>query len=71
VNGSSAGSTILFLNPLNPGGNGNPSGVWQQVYVNSKSGCHDLKVVDVNNDGLPDNVCSSAAFLAGARAFIA
>jgi hypothetical protein len=71
VNGSGAGSTILFLNPLNPGGNGNPSEVWQQVYINANSGCHDIKLADMNNDGLLDVICSGAAFLPGSEPFIA
>jgi hypothetical protein len=71
VNGSTAGSTILFLNPLNPGGNGNPFEVWQQVYINSKGGCHDIKLADINGDGLVDVICTGAAFLPGSQPFIA
>jgi hypothetical protein len=71
VNGATAGSTILFLNPLNPGGNGNPSEVWQQIYINSKGGCHDIKLADMNGDGLLDVICTGAVYLPGSQPFIA
>jgi lysophospholipase L1-like esterase len=70
-NGSTTGSTILFLNPLNPGGNGNPSAVWQQITINTKSGCHDIKLADVDGDGLLDVICTGSASLPGSAPFIA
>ncbi len=70
-NGSTTGSTLLFLNPLNPGGNGNPSGVWQQITINAKSGCHDIKLADIDGDGLLDVICTGGAFLPGSEPFVA
>jgi hypothetical protein len=70
-NGSTTGSTLLFLNPLNPGGNGNPSGVWQQITINAASGCHDIKLADIDGDGLLDVICTGGAFLPGSEPFVA
>jgi lysophospholipase L1-like esterase len=70
-NGSTTGSTLLFLNPLNPGGNGNPSAAWQQITINAKSGCHDIKLADMDGDGLLDVICTGGAFLPGSEPFIA
>ena len=71
LNGSTTGTTILFLNPLNPGGSGNPSAVWQQIIINAGSGCHDIKLADMDGDGLQDVVCTGGAFLPGSYPFIA
>jgi hypothetical protein len=59
---------IWYSNPMNWGGD--PSKPWPRETINPKAGCHDLRVADVDQDGLPDIVCS-AATRQGTLAFIA
>jgi hypothetical protein len=48
---------VLYSNPLNRGGN--PSEPWPMEVINPDAGCHELRVGDVDGDGLLDVVCSA------------
>ena len=48
---------VWYSNPINRGGD--PSQPWPMVIINPYAGCHDLRVGDVDQDGLPDIVCSA------------
>ncbi len=59
---------VLYSNPLNRGGN--PRRPWPMQVINAEAGCHELRVADVDQDGLPDIVCS-ATKAGGTLSFIA
>ena len=65
---SRSGQLVWYYNPLNWGGD--PTQPWPMQIINPNAGCHDLHIVDVDGDGLPDIVCS-ATFFAGTQSFIA
>lgn len=59
---------VLYINPLNRGGN--PAAPWPKQVINPNAGCHELRVADVDGDGLLDIVCS-ATQAGGSLSFIA
>jgi hypothetical protein len=59
---------VWYSNPKNRGGD--PSQRWPMEIINPYAGCHDLVVGDVDQDGLPDIVCS-ATTLKSTLSFIA
>jgi hypothetical protein len=59
---------VWYINPLNRGGD--PTQPWSGEVINPNAGCHDLHIVDVDDDGKPDIVCSAALF-AAMQSFIA
>jgi len=59
---------VWYSNPKNRGGD--PSRPWPMEIINPYAGCHDLDVGDVDQDGLPDIVCS-ATTLKSTLSFIA
>jgi hypothetical protein len=48
---------VLYSNPLNRGGD--PGQPWAMEVINPDAGCHDLRLADVDQDGLTDIVCSA------------
>jgi len=48
---------VLYSNPLNKGGN--PGQPWPMEIINPEAGCHELRVGDLDQDGLLDVVCSA------------
>jgi hypothetical protein len=68
VMASRSGQLVWYYNPLNWGGD--PTQPWPMEVINPNAGCHDLHIVDLDGNGLPDVVCSSV-FFAGTQAFIA
>jgi hypothetical protein len=59
---------VWYHNPMNWGGD--PAQPWKIQIINPNAGCHDLRIADVDQDGLPDIVCS-ATTLQNTRSFIA
>jgi hypothetical protein len=59
---------VWYHNPMNSGGD--PAQPWKSQIINPNAGCHDLDLADVDQDGLPDIVCS-ATTLEKTRSFIA
>jgi hypothetical protein len=59
---------VWYYNPLNWGGD--PTQPWPMQVINPNAGCHDLHIVDVDGDGMPDVVCS-ATVMKGGQSFIA
>jgi hypothetical protein len=65
---SRSGQLVWYQNPLNWGGD--PTQPWPMRIINPNGGCHDMRIVDVDQDGHPDVVCSSV-FYEGTDNFIA
>lgn len=65
---SRSGQLVWYQNPKNWGGD--PTQPWEYQIINPNAGCHDLVIADVDQDGLPDIVCS-ATILQNTRSFIA
>jgi hypothetical protein len=59
---------VWYHNPMNWGGD--PTQPWKFQIINPNAGCHDLRIADVDQDGLADIVCS-ATTLQNTRSFIA
>jgi FG-GAP-like repeat len=59
---------VWFENPANSGGN--PFSKWPSNVIYGNSGCHDFRLADVDEDGKPDVVCSSAVSLGNMQNFI-
>src|SRR5260370_36064558 len=55
---SRSGQVVWYYNPMNRGGD--PTQPWESQIINPNGGCHDLHIADVDQDGLPDIVCSAA-----------
>jgi hypothetical protein len=49
---------VSYYNPMNWGGD--PNQPWERRIINPNAGCHQLRVADVDQDGLPDVVCSAS-----------
>jgi len=64
---SRSGQVVLYQNPLNSGGD--PTQPWP-MFVIANSGCHDIRVVDLDGDGKPDIICSASLIL-GSQPLIA
>jgi len=60
VMASRSGQLVWYDNPTNWGGE--PTQPWPMEVVNPNAGCHDMHVVDLDQDGLPDIVCSSTVY---------
>jgi hypothetical protein len=67
--GSSKHQTILYKNPKNSGGDPTNS-QWETQVINPKSGCHAMRLADIDGDGKLDVVCSASKVL-GTDSFIA
>lgn len=65
---SRSGQLVWYANPKN--GGGDPTQPWPMQVINPNAGCHDMHVVDLDQDGLPDIVCSST-YYGGTVDFIA
>ncbi|MBV8507477.1 MAG: hypothetical protein JOZ11_16935, partial [Alphaproteobacteria bacterium] len=66
------GQLVLYFNPMNWGGD--PTQPWPAEIINPNAGCNDLHVADLDQDGLPDIVCSATSALDAAvktQSFIA
>src|SRR5262249_23793137 len=50
---------VWYSNPMNKGGDATQR--WPMEVINPRAGCHDLKLGDMDRDGLPDIVCSATA----------
>jgi len=48
---------VLYSNPMNKGGD--PGQPWPMEIINPEAGCHELRVGDLDQDGLLDVVCSA------------
>lgn len=57
---SRSNQLVRYFNPKNWGRD--PTQPWQMDVINPNAPCHDMVIVDVDQDGLPDVVCSSTAF---------
>jgi hypothetical protein len=68
VMASRSGQLVWYFNPMNWGGD--PTQPWPMEVINPDARCHDMWIVDVDQDGLPDVVCSSV-FYGGTLDFIA
>jgi hypothetical protein len=68
VMASRSGQLVWYYNPKNWGGD--PTQPWPMQVINPNAPCHDMLIVDFDQDGLPDVVCSST-FYAGTVDFIA
>jgi len=53
---SRSGQLVWYINPNNFGGD--PTQLWPMQVI-ADSWCHDIRVVDLDGDGLPDIVCSA------------
>jgi hypothetical protein len=49
---------VWYHNPMNSGGD--PTQPWKSQIISPNAGCHDLHIADVDQDGLPDVVCSAS-----------
>lgn len=65
---SRSGQLVWYYNPLNSGGD--PTQPWPFQVINPNAGCHDIRVVDIEQSGFPAVICSSAD-LRGTLDFIA
>jgi len=65
---SRSGQLVVYFNPTNWGGD--PTQLWPAWVINPNAGCNDLHVADLDQDGLPDVVCSATS-LYGTKSFIA
>jgi hypothetical protein len=65
---SRSGQLVLYLNPMNWGGD--PTQPWWAEIINPNAGCNDLHIADLDQDGLADVVCSATSGL-GTKSFIA
>src|SRR5690349_16788149 len=65
---SRSAQLVVYFNPANWGGD--PTQPWPIQIINPNAGCNDLHVVDVDQDGWPDVVCSAIAGV-GTKSFIA
>jgi len=65
---SRSGQLVVYFNPMNWGGD--PTQLWPAWVINPNAGCNDLHVADLDQDGLPDVVCSATSAL-GTKSFIA
>ncbi len=54
---SRSAQLVLYFNPMNWGGD--PTQPWPSEIINPNAGCNDLHVADLDQDGLPDVVCSA------------
>jgi hypothetical protein len=59
---------IWYHNPVN--GGGDVTKPWEAQIINPNAGCHELRIADLDQDGLPDVLCSGSVF-EEARSFIA
>jgi FG-GAP-like repeat len=59
---------VLFTNPKNSGGD--VTGSWPETIIDSTSGTHDFKLVDIDGDGKLDIVASASDILGEAPNFI-
>jgi hypothetical protein len=50
---------VWYHNPMNWGGDSTQP--WKLQIINPNAGCHDLRIADVDQDGLPDIVCSATS----------
>jgi hypothetical protein len=66
---SRSAQLVLYFNPMNWGGD--PTQPWPSEIINPNAGCNDLHVADLDQDGLPDVVCSAALAAYGTKSFIA
>jgi hypothetical protein len=57
VMASRSGQLVWYLNPINWGGD--TTQPWPMEVINPNAGCHDLRIVDVEQSGFPAVVCSS------------
>jgi hypothetical protein len=57
---SRSGQVVWYFNPKNWGGD--PTQPWPMEVINPNAPCHDMRIVDVDQDGLPDVVCSSTYY---------
>jgi hypothetical protein len=55
-----SGQLVWYQNPKNWGGD--PTQPWPMEVINPSAPCHDMWIVDVDQDGLPDVVCSSTYY---------
>jgi hypothetical protein len=65
---SRSGQLVWYYNPMNWGGD--PTQPWGYQVINPNAGCHDMRIVDVEQSGFPAVVCSSV-FFGGTSDFIA
>jgi hypothetical protein len=65
---SRSGQLVWYYNPMNWGGD--PTQPWSFQVINPNAGCHDMRIVDVEQSGFPAVVCSSV-FFGGTSDFIA
>jgi hypothetical protein len=65
---SRSGQLVWYFNPMNWGGD--PTQPWPMEVINPNAGCHDMRIVDVEQSGFPAVVCSSV-FFSGTSDFIA
>ena len=61
---------LLFHNPLNQGG-ATVNKLWATTVINPSEGCHDLRLQDLDGDGLQDVVCSASALRNNSPPFLA
>jgi hypothetical protein len=61
---------VWYRNPANANG-GNAAASWEKYVINAHSGCHDLRVVDLDGDGKQDVLCSATATNGESTNFVA
>jgi len=60
---------VWFKNPRHTAGDPS-SAPWPMIVINGSGGCHDMRVADLDGDGLLDVVCSGSTIL-GVSSFVA